>query len=117
MIKRLLIIFSIGLGTACTSDSEQDLLPDDPDRCSTTISFQNQIDAILTTNCNFTGCHNGDNGASRNWTIFSNVQNNAQAIRSRTTGRTMPPANTGITLSDGDIDAIACWVEQGAQNN
>ncbi|MEL7002729.1 MAG: 2-polyprenyl-6-methoxyphenol hydroxylase [Bacteroidota bacterium] len=117
-MKKLLLLISVAcFAAACTSDSEEDLIDAEPDRCSTTISFQDEISAIINTNCAIPGCHNGDIGASRDWTVFANVQNSAQAIRSRTFGRTMPPPNSGITLSDAQIDAISCWVEQGANNN
>lgn len=117
-MKKLLLLISLACLASCTSDSEEDLLPNQGgDLCATNISFQNEVNAIITTNCAIPGCHNGDIGASRNWTVFSNVQNSAQAIRSRTGARTMPPSNSGITLSDAQISTIACWVEQGAQNN
>lgn len=83
---------------------------------NTTVSFQTQINTILDTNCATAGCHNGANGASRNWTIFSNVQTNASNIKSRTGARTMPPAGSP-QLTQSQIDLIACWVDAGAQNN
>lgn len=117
MIKRLLVIPLVCLMASCTSDSEEDLVAQVDDQCSTTVSFQGQISGIIDASCAIPGCHNGDIGASRDWTVFSNVERSAQAIRSRTTARTMPPASSGITLSTNDINAIACWVEQGALNN
>jgi SprB repeat len=81
---------------------------------STAVSFQTQIKEILELNCIKSGCHNGDNGADRNWSIFSNVQNKATNIKSRTTSGTMPPSGA---LPQNQIDLIACWVDNGAQNN
>ncbi|HRG10860.1 MAG TPA: hypothetical protein PLJ08_19965 [Cyclobacteriaceae bacterium] len=83
---------------------------------STSVSFQTQISAIIQTRCSLTGCHNGDNGASRNWTVLSNVQTNATNIKSRTGARSMPPAGAQ-QLTQEQIDLIACWVDSGAQNN
>lgn len=83
---------------------------------NTTISFQTQINTILAANCATSGCHNGDNGANRNWTVFSNVQTNAANIKSRTGARTMPPPGSP-QLTQSQIDLIACWVDAGAQNN
>ncbi|MBX2916953.1 MAG: hypothetical protein KF856_16910 [Cyclobacteriaceae bacterium] len=83
---------------------------------NTGVSFQTQINTILQTRCSLSGCHNGDNGANRNWTIFTNVQSNAANIKSRTGSRSMPPAGAQ-QLTQDQIDLIACWVDSGAQNN
>lgn len=71
------------------------------------------IKSIIDLNCAISGCHNGDNGANRNWTLFENVKENATNIRARTSNRTMPPAGN---LSQEQIDLIACWVGEGANN-
>jgi len=71
------------------------------------------IKSIIDLNCAISGCHNGDNGANRNWTVFDNVKENATNIRARTTARTMPPSGN---LSQDQIDLIACWVNEGANN-
>jgi hypothetical protein len=83
----------------------------------TGISFNNQIKNIIGTNCAITGCHNGDIGSSRDWTVFSNVQSNASNIKSRTQSGNMPPANSGKSLTPQQKDLIACWVDDGAINN
>jgi hypothetical protein len=82
---------------------------------ATPVSFQTQVKAILETNCIKSGCHNGDNGADRNWSVFSNVQTKSSNIKSRTGSRSMPPSGTPLTQDE--IDLIACWVDSGAQNN
>ena len=79
-------------------------------------SFASSIKPILNDNCATSGCHNGDNGAPFNWTVFTNVQNSAVNIKTRTGNKSMPPAGSG-TLSQGQIDLIACWVDDGAKNN
>ncbi len=115
-MKRLLFIAIIYLVSSCASDSEEDILQI-ADQCDTAVSFQSEVQAILTNNCAVPGCHNGDNGSSRNWLVFDNVQNKSQAIRSRTSARSMPPSSSGITLTSAQIQTISCWVEQGSQNN
>ncbi|HCM77523.1 MAG TPA: hypothetical protein DIS90_14160 [Cytophagales bacterium] len=80
----------------------------------TGVSFASQIQPIIATKCAISGCHNGDSGASRNWTVFSNVQANAASIKTRTGDRSMP--QTG-SLTQAQIDLIACWVDDGAKNN
>jgi len=79
-------------------------------------SFATNIKPILDKNCAVPGCHNGDNGASRNWTVFTQVQNNASNIRTRTTNKSMPPAGSTV-LTEDQIRLIACWVDDGANSN
>ena len=82
------------------------------------VSFSASIQNIITTKCAISGCHNGDNGANRNWTVFSNVQRNAANIKSRTSSGSMPPSNSAAGgLSQTQIDLIACWVDDGAKDN
>jgi hypothetical protein len=87
-------------------------------RGDTGISFETDIKPILQTNCIKSGCHNGDNGADRNWSIFSNVQEKAQGIKTRTGNGTMPQdqVSTG-GLPQNERDLIACWVDDGAKEN
>ena len=115
-MKKLVFIAIVYMVSSCASDSEEDILQM-AESCGTSVSFQSEVQDILTNNCAISGCHNGDNGSSRNYLIFDNVQNNSQAIRSRTSARTMPPSSSGITLTSGQIQTISCWVEQGSQNN
>ncbi|MGK7392406.1 MAG: hypothetical protein ACNS60_18775 [Candidatus Cyclobacteriaceae bacterium M2_1C_046] len=80
------------------------------------VSYDTQVKPILINNCAISGCHDGSNGASRNWTVFSNVQDKAENIKTRTSNGTMPPEGNG-TLTQEQIDLIACWVDDGALNN
>lgn len=84
------------------------------ERGDTGVSFESQIKPIINTKCAITGCHNGDNGSNRNWTIFSNVKANAGNIKTLTGNRSMP--QTG-SLTQDQIDLIACWVDDGAKEN
>jgi hypothetical protein len=79
-------------------------------------SFATDIKPILDKDCAVPGCHNGDNGASRNWTVFTQVQSNAANIRTRTTNKSMPPAGSTV-LTEDQIRLIACWVDDGAKSN
>lgn len=67
---------------------------------------------IISNNCAITGCHNGS--VSPNLTSSSAVISNAGRIRSETQSGSMP---RGRTLSQSQIDLIACWVDSGAKNN
>lgn len=83
-------------------------------RSNTGISYASIIKPIMDTNCNLTSCHSAGNG-SRDWTVFSNVKNNAGGIKTKTGNRSMPIG--GKTLTQDQIDKIACWVDDGANNN
>ena len=93
----------------CTSE--------DIDRCTTPVSFDAQIKPILETNCIKSGCHNGDNGTTLNWSVFANVQAKAELIKTKTTDKSMPADKAPNGLPQEQIDLIACWVNQGAKNN
>lgn len=83
----------------------------------TGVSYATDIAPILQTNCIKSGCHNGDNGADRNWSVFANVQSKAQNIKTRTGNKSMPQDIAPTGLPQAQIDLIACWVDSGALNN
>ena len=77
------------------------------------ISYSAQVSTIVSTYCAVSGCHVA--GAQQpNLSVFANVQSAASEIRSRTQSGSMP---RGSTLTDEQIAAIACWVDDGALNN
>ncbi len=94
-------------GTGCTSIAEVYV--------SSNVSLSADIMPLLQAQCTFSGCHNGDNGASRNWTNKENVIDKALGIKSRTQSRSMP-RSPGV-LTQAQIDLIACWVDDGAKDN
>lgn len=81
-----------------------------------TASFVNHIQPIVAANCAISGCHNGDLGEDRNWTIPQNLKDNAAEARRRVL---LPLSHAdhmpqGATLADADLNRIICWVDQGA---
>jgi len=101
--------------SGCAYESEEEIFGVnncDPQQ----VTYSNVVQPIITTNCAIANCHDGGNTLP-DWTIFDNVQANAQLIKTRTSNRTMPPSNASISLTAQEIDAIACWVDSGAQNN
>ncbi len=76
-------------------------------------SLELDILPILTTNCALSGCHDG-NGSLPDWSDMTEVINNAANIKTRTGNGSMPPNGS---ISDNEIEAIACWVDDGALNN
>jgi hypothetical protein len=73
------------------------------------------IKAIIQTNCAVSGCHNGSQ--SPDLTNNNIIVSNANRIQSRTAVRTMPPSSSGRSLTQTEIDQIACWVADGASTN
>ena len=73
------------------------------------------IRLIIQANCAISGCHNGSRDP--NLSINNNIFSNADRILLRTNARTMPPSSSGITLTDQEINQIACWVGDGASLN
>ena len=87
------------------------------------VSFSEDISTIVETRCAVAGCHNGDGnpngpGADRNWLDFETFQDHAQngLVKTYVVNRIMPPSSHP-PLSQAEIDAIACWIDQGAQAN
>lgn len=102
---------------------DHDIKVEDGTGCTTTtsiyvssnVSLTDDIMPLLERECTFSGCHNGDNGSSRNWTVKSNVRSKASEIKSRTQSGAMP-RDPG-ELTQAEIDMIACWVDDGALDN
>jgi hypothetical protein len=118
LVAIYLAIFSI---QSCADHEiwEEPPTPPPTDECPVAVSYATQVAAIVNTKCAISGCHNGDNGQDKNWTVFSTFQQNAQDVKDRinrlpgTPGR-MPAVGT---LTSEQIQTITCWVDQGALNN
>jgi hypothetical protein len=80
------------------------------------VSYANDIRPILDTNCQVSGCH-GSNAGIPSWATYETVSANAANIKSKTGDKIMPPATSGKSLTDEQIQMIADWVDDGAQNN
>lgn len=84
------------------------------------VSYLEDIKPILESKCAISGCHNGSLGADRDWSNFNVFQENAQNgdVKNFVTNRIMPPASSPAGgLSQDQINAIACWIDDGAPNN
>ena len=82
-------------------------------RGTTGVSWKNDILPIMQTRCAITGCHNGVS-RTNDWRIYTQVKANAAEIRVRTQNKSMPFDNE---MPQANIDLIACWIDEGAQNN
>ena len=84
------------------------------------VSYLEDVKPILESKCAISGCHNGSLGAERNWSDFPTFQENAQHgnVKNYVTNRIMPPSfSPNGPLSQDQINTIACWIDNGAQNN
>ena len=88
--------------------------------CDDQYTFSEDIQPIIQTKCAVSGCHNGDMGPDLNWTDFDEFHKRASSglVKYRVTHRIMPPAESPAgALTQEQINAIACWADQGALNN
>ena len=79
----------------------------------TGISYAQEVGPIIMNNCSVTGCHDGTQ--SPDFRNFSNVKANVANIRTNTQSGSMPA--DGRTITQAEIDAIACWIDDGALDN
>ena len=100
---------------SCSWDNAEDLygITDCPDEG---ISYTQTIEPIIETNCAVSGCH--VTGQQRpTLETYEQIAANADRITFRTSNGTMPPSSSGKVLTQSEIDAINCWVDDGAQEN
>ncbi len=76
------------------------------------VSFEQSIMPIIDLNCAASDCHGGSQ--SPNLTTLATIQSVATTIKAVTKNKTMPKVGS---LTEEEIDLIACWVDDGALNN
>lgn len=81
-------------------------------RVNSGISFAADIQPIIASSCAINDCHNGNQFPD--FRVFKNIHDNAANIKKLTGDRTMPDEGS---LTQAQIDAIACWVDDGAIQN
>lgn len=116
-MKKLLImaaLLALAWNVSCSGDSEEDLFgaPD----CSIPVSPSADILPLLQNNCALSGCHTGGTGLP-NFAEKQTVLTYADEIRRRTREGSMPPPNSGVSLTREEINLITCWVDQGKKDN
>ena len=78
------------------------------------IKLSAEIKTIIDASCAVTGCHVAG-GAAVSFTTLSNIISNAGQIKIKTESGEMPKG--GTKLPQEQLNAIACWVDDGAPNN
>ncbi|MEM8525710.1 MAG: hypothetical protein AAGG68_13795 [Bacteroidota bacterium] len=70
------------------------------------------VEDIVKNSCAISGCHAGN--VSPDFRNKETILSRSGRILARTQSKTMPPASSGGSLSDDEIEDIECWVNDGA---
>jgi hypothetical protein len=81
----------------------------------TEIKFSTVIKNIIDTKCAVSTCHVTGGSAPFVLTTYETIKAHAAGIKSSTQSGQMP--KNGPKLPQSELDAIACWVDDGALNN
>lgn len=81
-------------------------------RVNSGVSFAADIQPIITNSCAINDCHNGNQFPD--FRVFKNIKDNAANVKKLTGDGTMPDEGS---ITQAQIDAIACWVDDGAIQN
>ena len=100
---------------SCTKDK----LPEPMNECLDEFTYQNDVKSIIDNSCAYVGCHVSGFGQG-NHTSYATLKpqlDNGDFNREVITERTMPPsyAPSGKpkSLTQEQLDIIACWIQQG----
>ncbi|NNF37009.1 MAG: hypothetical protein HKN68_23095 [Saprospiraceae bacterium] len=112
----LLALFLLVGVYACGDDmnEEEEEMMEEEDACEgTSFTYTANVKSIVDSSCALSGCHDGGS-TPPNFTTYDGIKAFATGAASRTAARNMPPAASGISLSDAEIKTIMCWAENGA---
>ncbi len=118
-LSSLSLVVLCALCSVFTSCAEHNIPVEHQCLSNETISFSSDVEEIVISNCAVSGCHDGTNGAERNWLIFSNFQSHASEVRHRITLPIDHPEHMPRlgSLTADEIQTIICWVDQGAKED
>ncbi len=111
-MKYFLIVIILTFLTliSCENNVEEVEIQDINQLCNPQISFSETIKPIVDNNC--VQCHHGNRFPDLR--TYQSIKDNTGIIKEVTQTRRMP---IGSSLSQTDINAIACWIDNGALNN
>ena len=115
MIRKIIsALLLAAVFSGCYYDKEELLYPSEK-ACDPTISFTVEIMPIIQTRCAIVACHDAGSGnIGGPFTNYTQIKNKAINIKSQVLSGAMPQ---GSSLSAAQIQAISCWVSNGALNN
>ena len=109
-MKYYIILFLTLILSSCQNLVEDTNEQETAQQCNPEISFSESIKPIIDNNC--VQCHHGNRFPDlRN---YNTIKDNISIIKTDIESRRMP---IGSSLSQTDIDAISCWVNNGSLNN
>ncbi|MCM4167805.1 hypothetical protein DHD08_08945 [Arenibacter sp. H213] len=99
---------------SCEYNYEEETLEMGNTECELAVSYASTIRPLIDNNC--MPCHNGDGKEpfAPDLRTYNSVMGIAGLIKEVTQSRRMPKEGS---LSNEEINAIKCWVDQGALNN
>lgn len=103
--------------TGCNYDK----ILSDPNRLDCTselFTYKDQIREVINRNCAYGGCHDGISGNPGNFTTYEGLIGritNGQFENRVLLTREMPPSNASgpTALTQGELNDLTCWLEQG----
>lgn len=110
MKKNVLFISLCLLGMVLNSSCEKSTVEEDTNGCAETVSFKATVKPIIESSC--VGCHNGSQNPDLRG--YEKIKAAAAGVRRTVVAKTMPRNGS---LTDVQIKAIDCWVDQGSKNN
>lgn len=122
-MKKLSVLLFVALVLGLNAcDKEDDDMPmgtnnPDPIECDGSMStYDGNIKSIINGNCNNSTCHgaNSNNGDFTSFAGLSDVISNGQLKSRVLVSRNMPQ---GGSLTDAQLVAIQCWVDNGYPEN
>lgn len=117
-MKKLAIrlsVFLLMLSVACEYQNEETLFGN-RENCAAPVAFSTQIAPIIQANCAVSGCH-AAGAILPELTSFEKRKASAAEIKHETQSLHMPPPSSGKSLTQEEINLIACWVNQGAEGD
>ena len=106
----LLLSITFFLSSCLKNVEESTNLEEEVDACAD-ITFSANVKPIIDANC--IQCH-GTGGNFPNLTSYNTISGNSASVKAAVASRRMPQ---GSSLAQDQIDAIVCWVENGALDN
>jgi uncharacterized membrane protein len=110
-ISKIFLILTCLFLSSCLANVEEAIEENPIEDFCKTRSFSLHVKTIIDNNC--IQCH-GQGGNSPNLTTYNDASSNANSIKSEVVSRRMPQ---GSSLTNEEIQAIRCWVDEGALNN
>lgn len=122
-MKSFLILLHMTIVSLCfTSCRHNSDVPASPE-----ISFQNNVQPVLTGNCTQSGCHGNTDARRFSLVTYDQVMgsgnvipgdaHNSNLIKAITGRNEIMPKAPQSPLTDAQIAAIFIWIQQGAKNN